>query len=404
VVQEQRNGTGHAVRVALEEAAAQGLDLSGGPVVVTAGDAPLIGAETIALLLAEHDRAGASVTMLSAVLPDPTGYGRVVRDPDGGVAAIVEHKDADDATLAIDEVNSGTYAFEPQFLAEAVGRIASDNSQGEEYLTDLVGMARADGLTVAAVAAPDADDIMGVNNRAQLAEVAAVMRARINRAWMESGVTMIDPAATYVDVDVILEPDCTLHPGCALHGSTRVAAGAVIGPQCTLIDTVVGPGSTLDRVHSVAAVIDADCEVGPFTRLRPGTRLRDGSKAGSFVEIKNTDVGEDSKVPHLSYVGDATIGEGTNIGAATVFVNYDGVDKHRTTIGDHVRIGSDSMLVAPLEIGDGAYTAAGSVITQDVPPGALAVARGKQRNIEGWVGRRRRGTKSAEAASRKDEE
>lgn len=402
-VQEEQNGTGHAVRVALEQLADEAVVLDSGPVIVTAGDAPLLGGETLEMLLAEHARTAAAVTMLSAVLPDPTGYGRVVRDDDGTVTAIVEHRDADEFILAIDEVNSGTYAFDPGFLAEAIGRLSTQNSQGEEYLTDLVAIARGDGRTVAAVAAPDPADIMGVNNRAQLAEVGAIMRGRINRSWMLAGVTMVNPETTYVDAGVVLEPDTTLLPGTSLQGTTVVASGAVVGPDSTLVDTRVGEGARVEFSHCVGAEIGAGCEVGPFTRLRPGTRLLDGARAGSFVEIKNSTVGPGSKVPHLSYVGDATVGAGSNIGAATVVVNYDGAAKHRTVIGDQVRIGSDTMLVAPVSIGDGAYTAAGSVITEDVPPGALGIGRGRQRNIAGWVAASRPGTASASAAMAAEE-
>jgi bifunctional UDP-N-acetylglucosamine pyrophosphorylase/glucosamine-1-phosphate N-acetyltransferase len=403
-VQEQQNGTGHAVRVALEQLERRGLRPQSGPVVVTAGDAPLLGSETLNQLLAEHARSGAAVTVLSAVLADPTGYGRVVRDTDGGVAEIVEHRDADEFVLAIDEVNSGTYVFDADFLAAAVQRLSTQNAQGEEYLTDLVAIARGDDLPVAAVTASDPADIMGVNNRVQLAEVGAIMRTRINRAWMSAGVTMIDPATTYIDVDVQLEPDCTIWPGTVLNGRTRIAAGATVGPHSRLADTDVGRGARVEQSHCVSAVIGADCEIGPFARLRPGTIMGAGARAGSYVEIKNSQVGPGSKVPHLSYVGDATIGSGSNIGAATVVVNYDGVAKHSTVIGDDVRIGSDTMLVAPVTVGDGAYTAAGSVVTRDVPPGALAIARGRQRNIEGWVAASRPGTESAATAQAAQED
>ena len=402
-VQAEQNGTGHAVRMALQQLAEQDMTPTGGPVIVAAGDAPLLGGEVLELLLAEHTTRGAAVTVLSAVLSDPAGYGRVVRNADDSVSAIVEHRDADDYVLGIDEVNSGTYAFDPEFLAAAIDRLSTDNSQGEEYLTDLVGLARADGLPVAGVAAPDPNDIMGVNNRVQLAEAAAVLRDRINRNWMLAGVTVADPANTYIDVDVELEPDVTLLPGTFLQGATTVASGAVVGPDTTLIDTEVGPGARVDRAHCLLAQIGADVEVGPFTRLRPGTDLAAGAKAGSFVEIKNSHIGPGAKVPHLSYVGDADVGAGSNIGAATVVVNYDGVAKHRTVVGEQVRIGSDTMLVAPVEVGDGAYTAAGSVITEDVPAGALAIARGRQRNIAGWVETNRAGSASAEAAAGHEE-
>ena len=402
-LQAEQRGTGHAVRMALQQLAERGITPQGGPVVVVAGDAPLLGSAALERLLTQHAATSAAVTVLSAVLSDATGYGRLVRADDDSVAAIVEHKDASEEVLAINEVNSGTYAFDPQFLVAAVDRLSTDNAQGEEYLTDLVAIARQDGLGVSAVAAPDPADIMGVNNRAQLAQVEQVMQSRINESWMLAGVTMRNPSATYIDVDVDLAADVVVEPGTYLKGATTIASGAVIGPDSTLIDTEVESGATVDRAHCLLAVIGADCEVGPFTRLRPGTELAAGAKAGSFVEIKNSHIGPGAKVPHLSYVGDADVGAGTNIGAATVVVNYDGVAKHRTVVGDQVRIGSDTMLVAPVEIGDGAYTAAGSVITEDVPPGSLAVARGRQRNVEGWVERNRPGSPAAEAATAKEE-
>ncbi len=402
-VQSEQRGTGHAVRMALQELVERGITPAGGPVVVVAGDAPLLGDAALEHLLAQHAAADAAVTVLSAVLADATGYGRLVRAEDDSVSAIVEHRDASEEVLAINEVNSGTYAFDSQFLLASIDRLSTENSQGEEYLTDLVEIARQDGLSVAAVAAPDPADIMGVNNRVQLAEVEAVMRARINRSWMLAGVTMRDPASTYIDVDVDLAADVVVEPGTHLRGASTVASGAVIGPDSTLIDTEVESGATVDRSHCLLAVIGANCEVGPFTRLRPGAELAAGAKAGSFVEIKNSHIGPGAKVPHLSYVGDADVGAGTNIGAATIVVNYDGVAKHRTVVGDEVRIGSDTMLVAPVEVGDGAYTAAGSVITEDVPAGSLAVARGRQRNVAGWVERNRPGSTAAQAAAAKEE-
>jgi bifunctional UDP-N-acetylglucosamine pyrophosphorylase/glucosamine-1-phosphate N-acetyltransferase len=398
-VQVEQHGTGHAVRVTLDQLAEQGIALTGGPVVVVSGDSPLLTAATIDRLAAAHEAAQASVTVLSAILADPTGYGRLVRGADGEVLTNVEHRDADAQTLEITEVNSGMYAFDPKFLARAITMLSTSNSQGEEYLPDLIGLAWEQGGKVSALVAEDSAEISGVNDRAQLADCARTMQSRINRDWMTAGVTMVDPESTYIDVTVDLEPDVTLEPGVLLRGATEIKAGAVIGPDCTLIHTEVAEDATVNRTHAELAVIGPGAEVGPFTRLRPGAKLARGSKAGSYVEIKNSEIGPNSKVPHLTYVGDATIGQGSNIGAGTVFVNYDGVDKSRTTVGDEVRIGSDTMLVAPLDVGDGAYTAAGSVVTEDVPAGALAIGRGRQRNIEGWVQANRSGTAAADAAA-----
>ena len=363
VVQEEQRGTGHAVRVAL--GALGGAD---GTVVVVGGDMPLLPAATLERLVAEHE---GGATVLTARFAEPFGYGRIVRGDDGYVAAIVEERDATDEQRAIDEVNGGVYAFDAAALRDALGRLGTDNAQGEEYLTDAVALiGRAKPVTGVE------EELAGVNDRAQLAAVGAMLRDRILADLMASGVTVTDPATTWVDATVTVEPDATIEPFTRLRGSTRVETGAVVGPHAEVVDAVVGPGAT----------------VGPFAYLRPGTVLGPRAKAGSYVEIKASTVGADTKVPHLSYVGDATIGERTNIGAATVVVNYDGRDKHKTVIGDDVRIGSDTMLVAPVEIGDGAYTAAGSVITRNVPPGALGVGRAYQRNVEGWVARRRGAT------------
>jgi len=386
VVQEQQHGTGHAVRVALEA-----LGPLSGTVVVVPGDAPLLTTATLQALVRRHAAQVAATTLLTAVLDDPTGYGRVVRDPAGAVTAVVEHRDADDATRAVREVATSVYAFDAAALVEALGALTTDNAQGEEYLTDVVGLHRTAGLGVAASVAEVASETMGVNDRVQLSQAARLLRDRIVEGHQRAGVTVVDPQTTWIGADVELAPDVVLEPGCQLHGATRVEATAVVGPDTTLADCEVGEGARVVRTHATGAVIGADAEVGPFAYLRPGTRLGASSKAGAFVEIKASEVGEGSKVPHLSYVGDATIGAGSNIGAATVFVNYDGRAKHRTTVGDGVRIGSDTMLVAPLTVGDGAYTAAGSVITQDVPAGSLGVGRARQRNIEGWVARMRGG-------------
>jgi bifunctional UDP-N-acetylglucosamine pyrophosphorylase/glucosamine-1-phosphate N-acetyltransferase len=391
--QDEVKGTGRAVECGLAVLPA---DLAG-TVVVTYGDVPLLAPATLELLLAQHAQHAAAVTVLVAEVKDPTGYGRIVRD-DGHVVAVVEHKDADDAVLAIREVNSGIYAFDSAVLRAALARTGTDNAQGEKYLTDVLAIARGDGGVVHAVATDDVWQVEGVNDRAQLAALGAELNRRVVHSWMVRGVTVVDPATTWVDVEVQLAADVTVLPGVQLHGRTTVARGARIGPDCTLRDCAIGEDAVVVRTHAVGARLGAGAEAGPFTFLRPGTDIGDGARVGGFCETKNAVIGVGTKVPHLSYVGDATIGAGTNIGAATVFVNYDGVAKHRTTVGDHVRIGSDSMLVAPVTVGDGAYTAAGSVIVNDVPPGAMAVARGKQRNIEHWVTRRRAQTASARAA------
>ena len=397
VVQEEQRGTGHAVRIALA-ALASAQALASAPVVVLSGDTPLLTGATVRELVDAHLRTGAAATLLTAVLGDPAGYGRVVRAADGSVESIVEHRDASDEVLAVSEINAGMYAFDPVRLAPALERLTTANDQGEEYLTDVVSLLRADGYPVAGIVVEDAHEILGVNDRVQLAEAAALMRDRINERWMREGVSMLDPGSTWIDVDVDLAPDVTILPQTSLLGPTSIATGARIGPGTTLTSCEVGQGATLIHTWAELAVIEAGASVGPFTYLRPGARLGPQARAGAFVEMKNASLGEGAKVPHLSYVGDAEVGDGTNIGAATIFVNYDGQAKHRTVIGRHARIGSDTMLVAPVTVGDGAYTAAGSVITEDVPAGAMAVGRARQRNIPGWVQRKRPDTDSARAA------
>ena len=400
VVQERQGGTGHAVRVALADLAERGIRTGDGPVVVLTGDTPLLTGATLVSLLIEHAGTGAATTVLTAKLPDPGGYGRIVRDQDGSVTAIVEDKDASEDQLAIHEVNSGMYAFAADRLAESLAGLTTDNAQGEEYLTDVVGLLRRGGHTVAASMCDDESEILGVNDRVQLAQAAAIMRDRINEAWMRNGVSILQPDSVWLDVDVELAEDVTIRPQVTLRGPTSVASGALLGPGTTLTSCEVGEGAEIIHTWAELAVIGAGTRVGPYTYLRPGTVLGRSAKAGAFVEIKNSTIGDGAKVPHLSYVGDADIGEGTNIGAATVFVNYDGVAKHRTVVGEHVRIGSDTMLIAPVTIGDGAYTGAGSAITDDVPPGAMALGRAPQRNIEGWVERSRPGSAAAEAAAK----
>ena len=394
VFQEKRGGTGHATQLALD-----GLKATG-TILVLAGDTPMLTGSSLAQLLEEHHAGGFTASVLTAEHPDPTGYGRIIRGDDDSLLRIVEERDADDIQRDILEVNSGVYAFDAVKLAGAIGKLKNDNSQGELYLTDVIEILRNEGGKIAAVLIDDFIEILGVNDRVQLAESAALLRDRINEDLMRAGVTIVDPLSTWVDSTATVANDVVLMPGTAISGTTTVATGAVIGPRTTLVDCTVGTGARVIESRATEAIIGDGANVGPFTFLRPGTKLLPDSKVGAYVEMKNATLGEGSKVPHLSYVGDAVIGEGSNIGAATIFVNYDGVEKHYTVVGDHVRIGSDSMLVAPVTIGDGAYTAAGSVITEDVPPGAIGVGRAKQRNVIGWVLRKRPGTKSAEAAMR----
>ncbi|MGQ0717463.1 MAG: bifunctional UDP-N-acetylglucosamine diphosphorylase/glucosamine-1-phosphate N-acetyltransferase GlmU [Pseudonocardiales bacterium] len=395
-VQVEQHGTGHAVCCALGIMPA-GLS---GTVLVSYGDVPLLDTPTLCGLIAEHHRTGHAATVLSAVVADPTGYGRVLRDPSGAVTGIVEHRDATTAQRAITEINSGVYAFDAVVLREALSKLGTSNSQGELYLTDVLGLVRAEGLPVGAHPCTDPWQVAGVNDRVQLAALGAECNRRLLERWMRAGVTVVDPASVWLDADVQLAPDVVLHPGVQLHAGTVVGPGAAIGPDSTLSGCTIGAGAVVVRTHAVSAVVADGAQIGPFAYLRPGSRIGKGAKVGTFVETKNAELGPGAKVPHLSYVGDATIGEASNVGAATVFVNYDGVAKHRTIVGAHTRTGADNMFVAPVTIGDGAYTAAGSVITEDVPAGALAVARGRQRNVEGWVSRRRPGTPAAEAAKR----
>lgn len=394
-VQDRQLGTGHAVSCGL--AALPALD---GTVLVTYGDVPLLDAGTLREVVDAHDTAGAAVTILTTDLADPTGYGRIVRDPAGAVLAIVEQADATAEQRAITEINSGVYAFDARFLAAGLGALATDNAKNELYLTDLVEAAVRESRAVATVHCVDPWLVRGVNDRVQLAAVRAELNRRLLERWMLAGVTVVDPATTWVDVGVSLARDVVLEPGTQLRGRTSVGEGAVVGPDTTLTDCEIGAGASVVRTHGSSSVIGQGASVGPFAYLRPGARLGEGGKIGTFVEVKNSDIGPGTKVPHLTYVGDATIGERSNIGASSVFVNYDGVTKHRTVIGSHVRTGSDTMFIAPVSVGDGAYTGAGTVVREDVPPGALAVSSGSQRIIEGWVARKRPGTAAAEAAAR----
>ena len=396
IYQEVRGGTGHAVKLALENYS------TNGTMIVCAGDTPLLTGATLSNLVKEHNASGASATVLTAEMPDPSGYGRVIRSSDGSLSKIVEEKDASENEKETLEINSGVYIFAVSDLRNALTKLSTKNAQKEEYLTDVIGILKGEGKKVAAFAAADYTEVWGINDRAQLSTCSFVFNARICDALMKSGVTIADPMTTWVDVTAEIAVDVRLEPGTTIKGNSKIGTSAIIGPRTTLNNCEVGPQAHVLESHCESSVIGEQSVVGPYSHLRNGTVLAGHVKVGSFVEIKNSTIGESSKVPHLSYVGDATIGTESNIGAATVVVNYDGVEKHSTVIGDHVRIGSDSMLVAPVTIGDGAYTAAGSVITDDVPPGALGIGRAKQSNILGWVMKKRKGSKSAQAAAKKE--
>ena len=388
-VQEQMRGTGDAVAVALDALDGKIDGKISGTVLVTYADVPLLEASTLATLLDEHRGAGRAVTILSADVPDPSGYGRILRDGDGNVTAIREHKDATDDERAVTEINSGILAVDGEFLARAVRQLDDSNAQGELYLTDIVSAAVGEGLPVGAHVLEDVWQTEGVNDRAQLAALGRELNKRLVRHWMAEGVTIVDPATTWIDSMVSIGPDTTIHPGTQLLGATTIGEGATIGPDTTLNNLEVGDDASVVRTHATDAVIGAGATVGPFSYLRPGAQIGAGAKVGAFVEVKNSTLHDGAKVPHLSYVGDAEIGEGTNIGAGTIFANYDGVNKNRTVIGKNAKTGSNNTFVAPVEVGDGAYTGAGTTVREDVPPGALGVSAGPQRNIGGWAARRR---------------
>lgn len=393
-VQEQQLGTGHAVACGLQALPAG----FAGTVVVTSGDIPLLDGGTLAGLIGSHTSEPAAATLLTTTLTDPTGYGRILRTQDREVIAIVEQTDATESQRAIGEVNAGVYAFDIEALHAALSRLRSNNAQHELYLTDAVSIIRESGKVVHANHVDDSALVAGVNDRVQLSELGAELNRRIIRHHQRNGVTIIDPSSTWIDVDVQIGQDATIAPGTQLHSATVIGGHCHIGPDTTLIDVTVGDSATVIRTHGQGSTIGARSVIGPFTYLRPGTVTGESAKLGAFVEVKNSTVGRGTKVPHLTYVGDADIGEHSNIGASSVFVNYDGETKRRTVIGSHVKTGSDTMFVAPVTVGDGAYTGAGTVIREDVPPGALAVSAGRQRNIEGWVAQKRPGSDAAKAA------
>lgn len=390
VEQPVQRGTGDATAVALS-AFSQDAGIDEDDVVVLVADVPLLRTETIKELVLLHRESDAAATLLTMHLEDPTGYGRIVRDARGLVARIVEQSDADESELAITEVNPAIYCFKRSLLAPALRRLTATNAQGEYYLTDVIGVLREAGHSVSALTADDHLECMGVNDRVQLSAAERVLRGRINTRWMREGVTMVDPSATYIDASVTLEADVRLLPGTILEGDTRVGSGAIIGPNSRLINTQVGERSVVQSTNARDSEIGPDCTVGPYASLRPGTRLAAGVHVGTYVELKNVKVDEGAKIPHLAYIGDAEIGARSNIGAGTITANYDGKMKHQSVIGADVRIGSNTVLRAPVSIGDGAYTAAGSVVTRDVPPGALA--KGVPAEIdEGWADRLEEGS------------
>jgi bifunctional UDP-N-acetylglucosamine pyrophosphorylase/glucosamine-1-phosphate N-acetyltransferase len=394
VVQDQQLGTGHAVRMVIESVGALT-----GTVIVTYGDMPLLRGRTLGELASRHAAAGNAVTVLTA-RGDFPGFGRIVRDADGAFLRIVEERDATDAERAIDEFNSGCYALDGELLTDAVKRVTTNNSQHEEYLTDVVEILRGDGHPVGTVLAAEPAEIRGVNDRVQLAQARRALNDRILTDWMLAGVTIIDPASTSIDVTVTIGQDAEIGPQTQLEGATAIGAGARIGPGCLLEDTTVGEDAVLLHAVCRQSQIGPRVTIGPFAYLRPGASIDDGAHIGTYVELKKSRVGAGAKVPHLTYVGDATIGAGSNIGAGTIFANYDGARKHHTEVGENAFIGSNTVLVAPVTIGDGAYTAAGSAISDDVAAGDLGIARGRQHNSDGWVLRNRQGTRSAEAATR----
>lgn len=400
VDQDEVPGTGRAV----EQAIAALPDDFEGEVLVLNGDVPLLDADTLSAFLEQHRGRAAQASVLSAMYEDPTGYGRVVRDESGAFDRIVEQKDASHHERAIAEINAGIYAFGASALRDQLANLTTDNAQGEKYLTDVIQLLREAGSEVEAVPVSEPWLVAGINDRAQLSESAARLNALIVRGWQLNGVTIEDPATTWIDLDVRIEPDVTIRPGTQLKGATAIATGAVVGPDTTLVDCEVGSNAEVKRTDATLAVVGAEASVGPFSYLRPGTVVGSDGKIGAFVEVKNATIGEGSKVPHLSYVGDATVGEHSNIGAGSIFANYDGVRKHHSEVGSHVKTGAHGVFVAPVRIGDGAYTGAGTVVRKDIPAGALAVNVAPQRNIEGWVQKHRPGTAAARAAEVADTE
>jgi len=379
-LQSEQLGTAHAVQQAVPHL----LDKEGTTFILY-GDVPLLSEETLRALLVYHEEQNAAATVLTADMADPTGYGRIIRNEAGEVLRIVEHKDATDEQRAIREINTGIYCFDNKKLITALSQVKNDNVQGEYYVTDCIGILRDAGEKVVAYIAKDPDETMGVNDRVQLAQAESYMRRRINERHMRNGVTIQDPASTYIEADVVIGPDTYILPGTHLRGKTVVGADCTLGPQTDLRDMTIADRVTISYSVLVESTVGENVTVGPFAYVRPGSEIAAEAKIGDFVELKNAKIGKGSKVPHLSYVGDAEIGEDVNIGCGTITVNYDGEKKHKTIVGNDVFVGCNSNLVAPVTIGDRAYVAAGSTITQDVPEEALAIARERQVNKSGYA-------------------
>ena len=386
VNQDDIPGTGRAVQCAMTQLKEQGgLD---GSVLIAASDMPLLDADTLNQLLAFHEQSGNGATVLTTILDDPTGYGRIIRDSKGNVLRIVEQKDANSSELAVHEVNTSVYVFDAKLLAEAIANLKSNNAQGEFYLTDALETAKANGA-VGAFAAPDPLSVEGVNDRVQLAVLAKAHNKRICEHWMRKGVTILDSETTWIEDDVRIERDAVILPGCFLEGQTVIGEGAQVGPYTTLISAVIDADAHVERSRVQETHIGRAANIGPWTYLRPGNDLGEESKAGAFVEMKKAHIGNGTKVSHLTYIGDATVGERVNFGCGTVVVNYDGYVKNQTVIGDDCFIGCNTNLVSPVKLGDRVFTAAGTTVTKDVPDGALAVARARQTTLDGWNDRRR---------------
>ncbi len=392
-------GTGRAVELAVRALPAD----FDGDVLVVNGDVPLLDAGTLSSLIAAHRSGNAAATILSSFPADASGYGRIVRTPEGHLDRIVEHKDATEAEREIGEINAGIYLFGLSALRDQLASLTTDNAQGEKYLTDVIELLRRAGSEVDALPVSESWLVEGINDRAQLSEAAAKLNALLVRSWQLAGVTVQDPATTWIDLKAKLAEDVTLLPGTQILGATVIARGATVGPDTTLLDCEIGENARVNRTDATLSVIGSDATVGPFAYLRPGTYLGASGKIGTFVETKNARIGSGTKLAHFNYVGDAEVGEKSNLGAGVITANYDGVNKHRTEIGSHVRVSTNTVFVAPVRMGDGAYTGAGTVVRKDVPPGALAITVAPQRNIEGWVATKRPGTDAARAAEESGE-